>query len=98
MNAPKSRINMRISEENLAIIKNAAEENGQDMTSFVLGAALDRARAVVLQAHVTRLSASEAERFEAMLEREPREIPALRELLDSARQVEYHVRDQARTQ
>ena len=97
MNTPKSRINMRISEDNLALIKNAAEENGQDMTSFVLGAALDRARAVVLQAHVTRLSASEAERFEAMLEREPRDIPALRELLASARTVELRAGTQARS-
>lgn len=85
MNAPKTRINMRVSEDNLALIKNAAEHNGQDMTSFVLGAALDRARAVVLQAHVTRLTASEAERFAELLDREPREIPALRELLDVAR-------------
>lgn len=89
MSEQKSRINMRISEDNLALIKNAAEENGQDMTSFVLGAALDRARAVVLQAHVTRLSASEAARFEAILEREPRDIPALRELLASARAIRY---------
>ncbi len=96
MNAPKSRINMRVSEDNLALIKSAAEENGQDMTSFVLGAALDRARAVVLQAHVTRLTASEAERFEAMLEREPREIPALRELLQNAQAQELRTRDQAR--
>lgn len=96
MSAPKSRINMRVSEENLALIKSAAEENGQDMTSFVLGAALDRARAVVLQAHVTRLSASEAERFEAMLEREPREIPALRELLERAQAAEHRSRDRAR--
>ena len=85
MNAPKTRINMRVSEDNLALIRNAAEHSGQDMTSFVLGAALDRARAVVLQAQVTRLTASEAERFAELLDREPREIPALRELLDVAR-------------
>ncbi len=60
MSAAKTRINMRIDEENLALIKEAADANGQDMTSFVLGAALDRARAVVLEARVTRLSAAEA--------------------------------------
>ena len=96
MNAPKTRINMRVSEDNLALIRNAAEHSGQDMTSFVLGAALDRARAVVLQAYVTRLSASEAERFEALLDSEPREIPALRELLDAARAQEHRSHNQTR--
>lgn len=96
MDAPKTRINMRVSEDNLALIKNAAEHNGQDMTSFVLGAALDRARAVVLQAHVTRLSASETERFEALLDSEPREIPALRDLLEQVRTQEHRPRNQTR--
>ncbi|WP_291380051.1 DUF1778 domain-containing protein, partial [Demequina sp.] len=68
MTAAKTRINMRIEEENLALIKEAAAANGQDMTSFVLGAALDRARAVVLETRVTRLTPSEAERLEAALD------------------------------
>ncbi len=85
MAAAKTRINMRIDEENLALIKEAADANGQDMTSFVLGAAFDRARAVVLEARVTRLSASEAERLEAALDAEPRVIPELAELFRSAR-------------
>ncbi len=81
MAAAKTRINMRIDEENLALIKEAAAANGQDMTSFVLGAALDRARSVVLETRVTRLSPSEAARFEAALDAEPRVIPELAELL-----------------
>ncbi len=85
MATAKTRINMRIDEENLELIKEAAEANGQDMTSFVLGAALDRARAVVLEARVTRLSASEAERLEAALDAEPRVIPELAELLRATR-------------
>lgn len=85
MTAAKTRINMRIEEENLALIKEAAAANGQDMTSFVLGAALDRARAVVLETRVTRLTPSEAERLEAALDAEPRVIPELAELLRSAR-------------
>ncbi len=85
MSNAKTRINMRIDEENLALIREAADANGQDMTSFVLGAALDRARAVVLGARVTRLSPSEAARFEAALDAEPRVIPELAELFRSAR-------------
>lgn len=85
MSAAKTRINMRIDEANLALIKEAADANGQDMTSFVLGSALDRARAVVLEARVTRLSASEAARLEAALDAEPRVIPELAELFRNAR-------------
>ena len=81
----KTRINMRVSEDNLVLIKEAAEANGQDMTSFVLGAALDRARSVVLEARVTRLSPSEAARLEAALDAEPRVIPELAELFQSTR-------------
>ncbi len=81
MSATKTRINMRVSEDNLGLIKEAAEANGQDMTSFVLGAALDRARAVVLEARVTRLSPSEAARFEAALDSDAEPAPELVELL-----------------
>ena len=84
MSAAKTRINMRVSEDNLDLIREAADANGQDMTSFVLGAALDRARPVVLEARVTRLSASEAERLEAALDAEPRVIPELAELMREA--------------
>jgi len=95
MSAAKTRINMRIDEENLALIKEAADANGQDMTSFVLGAALDRARAVVLEARVTRPSASEAERLEAALDREPRVIPELVELLREAQAHARRAQDEA---
>ena len=81
MTAAKTRINMRIEEENLELIREAAAANGQDMTSFVLGAALDRARAVVLEARVTRLSAAEAARFEAALDSDAEPAPELVELL-----------------
>ncbi|WP_062381204.1 DUF1778 domain-containing protein [Demequina pelophila] len=77
----KARINMRVSEQNLAIIRDAAAANGQDMTSFVLGAALERARAVLIESHVIRITPAEMERLESALDAEPREIPALRELL-----------------
>ncbi|SRR5690554_5920912 len=87
MSSPMKRINMRISDDNLALIREAAEANGQDMTGFVLGAALERARRVVLEERVTRLSAQDAARLEALLDSEPVEIPALGQLLrDTARQ------------
>jgi uncharacterized protein (DUF1778 family) len=89
MAGAKTRINMRVSEDNLDLIKEAAEANGQDMTSFVLGAALDRARSVVLGARVTRLSAPEAARFEAALDSDAEPAPELVELL---REAQAHAR------
>lgn len=96
MTTAKTRINMRIDEQNLELIKEAAEANGQDMTSFVLGAALDRARAVVLEARVTRLSASEAERLEAALDREAPPMPELEALLRATRAQAARSRESAR--
>ena len=96
MSATKTRINMRVSEDNLDLIREAADANGQDMTSFVLGAALDRARAVVLEARVTRLSPSEAARFEAALDAEPRMIPELAQLLREGQAHARRAHDAAR--
>lgn len=81
MTAESKRINMRINSDNLELIREASEANGQDMTSFVLGAALDRARQVVLESRVTRLTPAEAARLEELLDAEASAIPALTELL-----------------
>ncbi|WNM23525.1 DUF1778 domain-containing protein [Demequina capsici] len=89
MTATKSRLNMRVNETNLAMIREAAEANGQDMTSFVLGAALERARAVLIETRVTYLSAPEAARLESVLDADPVEIPALQRLLKSTLDREY---------
>lgn len=96
MTTSDKRVNMRVSEENLELIKEAAATNGQDMTSFVLGAALDQARRVVLEARVTRLTADEAMRLDAALDAEPEAIPALTNLLKATRAQQYTARDSAR--
>jgi uncharacterized protein (DUF1778 family) len=72
---------MRVAEPNLELIRDAAAANGQDLTSFVLGAALERARAVLLTDRVTRLNAVEAAALEAALESDSPPPPALVELL-----------------
>jgi len=66
MTAPSKRVNMRVSDEHLALIKAAAHANGQDMTSFVLGAALERARDTTNSLLVTRLS---DQAYDELLER-----------------------------
>lgn len=76
-----ARLNMRLSPDALETIREAAAAQQQDVTSFVLGAALDRARGVLLDDRVMRLTASEAERLEAVLDAEPRVIPELAALI-----------------
>lgn len=51
------------------------------MTSFVLSAALDRAREVIIETQVTRLTRDEAESLERTLERDAQSKPALAALL-----------------
>jgi len=77
----KARINMRIAEGNLDLIREAAAANGQDLTSFVLGSALERARVVLLEDRVTRLTPEEAARLEAALALDATPVPALQKLL-----------------
>jgi uncharacterized protein (DUF1778 family) len=42
-----SRINMRLTPENLALLKSGAQTQHQDLTTFVLEAALERAHQVI---------------------------------------------------
>lgn len=86
----RTRINMRIDASNLDIIREAANANGQDMTSFVLGAALERARSVLLEDRVTRLSAEEAARLDMALSGDAEVHPALRALLRRATDRDIH--------
>lgn len=76
-----ARINMRISSDSLETLREAARAQQQDLTSFVLGAALDRARAVLVEDKVMRLTATESARLDEAMDREPRVIPELAALL-----------------
>jgi len=46
-NGRTARLDMRLTPQALLLIRGAAAAQNQDVTSFVLGAALDRARAVL---------------------------------------------------
>lgn len=84
--APRSaRLDMRLSAEALATIREAATAQQQDVTSFVLGAALDRARDVLIDERVLLLSSSEAARLESALDAEPRVVPELAQLIEDVR-------------
>jgi uncharacterized protein (DUF1778 family) len=80
--APKdARLNMRLTSEALETVKEAAAIQQQDLTSFVLGAALDRARSVLAEERILRLSPHDLTQLEAVLDRDPQVIPQLAALL-----------------
>ena len=80
MAAKNERMNLRCSAESLATLRDAAELQGQDLTSFVLGAALDRARSVLAEDRILRLNPAEIVQLERALDADPTVIPPLSRL------------------
>jgi uncharacterized protein (DUF1778 family) len=75
--AKSARINLRLSPDALETIRAAASVQQQDLTSFVLGAAMERARAVVAEDRILRLTPREVNQLERALDSEPEVIPQL---------------------
>jgi uncharacterized protein (DUF1778 family) len=75
------RLNLRVSAEALETIREAARVQQQDVTSFVLGAALERARAVIAEERLLRLTPHEVNQLEKALDAEPQVVPQLAALL-----------------
>ena len=80
-----ARLNMRIAPRALDMIRRAAAAQQQDVTSFVLGAAMERARAVLVEEGALVLSGRDAAQLDEALEREPRVVPELAALLREVR-------------
>lgn len=78
---PSTRLNMRITPEARRTLKRAARAHGRDVTSFVLGAALDRARAVLAEDGALHLTARETVQVRSDLARSPEVCPGLADLL-----------------
>lgn len=89
-----ARLNMRVAPDALAMIREAAAAQQQDVTSFVLGAAMDQARSVLLTERVMRLTPAEAAQVDAALESEPRILPELAALIRDARASQFGTRTQ----
>lgn len=83
MSSKTERMNLRCSSEALATLREAADVQGQDLTSFVLGAALDRARSVLAEDRILRLSPTEIVQLERALDANPTVIPQLARLFGS---------------
>lgn len=76
--AKSARINLRLSPESRETIQAAASVQQQDLTSFVLGAAMERARAVLAEDRLLRLTPHEVNQLEQALDSEPEIVPQLR--------------------
>jgi uncharacterized protein (DUF1778 family) len=81
MSQKTERLNIRLSAEALETIKEAANVQQQDVTSFVMGAALERARAVLAEDRLLRLTPHEVNQLERALDAEPKVVPQLASLL-----------------
>jgi len=78
------RLNLRLSEEARRTLERAAELQQQDLTSFILGPALESARAVLLHDALLKLTPVEVNQIEQALE-EPAQVS--KPLADLVRQV-----------
>lgn len=76
--AKSARINLRLSPEALESIRAAARVQEQDLTSFVLGAVMERTRAVLAEDRLLRLTPHEVNQLENVLDAEPEVIPQLK--------------------
>jgi uncharacterized protein (DUF1778 family) len=76
--AKSARINLRLSPDSLETIRAAAHVQQQDLTSFVLGAAMERARAVLAEDRILQMTSHEVNQLERALDSEPQVIPQLR--------------------
>lgn len=83
--ARSERLNMRVSPEALATIREAAAAQQQDVSAFVLGAAMEHARDVLLRDRVLQLTPRELDQVDAALDAEHRVIPELAALIDAVR-------------
>ena len=84
-NVRSERLNMRVSPEALATIREAAAAQQQDVSAFVLGAAMEHARDVLLRDRVIQLTPRELDQVDAALDAEPRVVPELAALIDAVR-------------
>lgn len=75
------RLNLRLSSEALRTVREAARVQQQDLTSFVLGAALERSRAVLAEDRMLRLTPHEVNQLERALDAETQVVPQLAAML-----------------
>ena len=76
-------INIRVKHRQRELIDRAADTLGRNRSEFMLDADCSDAEDVLLDQRLIKLSQEAWERFNALLDAPPRDIPALRSLLTS---------------
>lgn len=92
-----ARLNMRVSPEALDLVREAAAAQQQDVTSFVLGAAMERSRTVLMEQRVLSLTARETAQITESLDREAQVIPELAALIGAIKESRIKPQSPART-
>lgn len=85
MTTKTERLNLRCTSEALDLLREAAEVQGQDLTSFILGSSLDRARTVLAEDRALRLTPAEVLQLERALDAEVAPSPQLTALIRAVR-------------
>lgn len=75
--AKLARLETRLTNENQAVIKRAAEIQGRTLTDFVVASALNAAEEVIVKAEVISLSRRDQECFAQAMLSVPKPSPAL---------------------
>lgn len=82
MSTATARINMRITPAARDLIEDAAEVQGTDMTAFVVAAATQQARRVLLEERALKVSAAEALQIQALLSEDREPTDALKRAME----------------
>lgn len=75
-----ARIDLRVNQAQKALLEQAAASQGKRLSDFVITASTEAAQMALADQNRFVLPKEQMAKFLAMLEEEPREIPALREL------------------
>lgn len=81
------RIEARITPENLAVIKRAAEIQGRSISDFFVAAAQEAAHRAIEEAHLIRLTVAQHEQFMEAIRNPPPLAPAMERAIERHRRL-----------
>lgn len=81
-NLKNARIDLRISDDQKALLEQAAASQGKKLTDFVIGASTDAAQLALADQNRFALEEEPMRAFLQLLEKDPEVVPGLRRLFD----------------
>ncbi|OGT55146.1 MAG: hypothetical protein A3F17_08810 [Gammaproteobacteria bacterium RIFCSPHIGHO2_12_FULL_41_15] len=87
MNNRIARLDIRTSHAAKATIEHAAEELGVTISAFILESAMEKAKKVLEQAQIIKLTAKESKRFIEILESPPKPNKNLKKLFKQDKKI-----------